>query len=262
MVPMSTTTADPTETEAEAPSNELARVQAAIAKVSQGTISFTELLKLVAPPPTLPTPPAAPPEVPAITAAQREALDRVMDVFGVVVPDERRALTVPEIASLVQERMVLDSIATLATKRKDGIRTTVCNHLDVQIEEEARRAAEAGEPYEMPPRDEKGHYVRDGEARAPGEPQKFSRETKSGGIEVSAEKLKLLADDPNVHQALLDAVSVDFTHDDYLAMTRPVRVLDEAKVMIHLRDNPGLIHAIAAATTANPRTASLCMRKA
>lgn len=244
------------------PTGELARVQAALAKVSTGAISYTDLIKLIAPPPTMPVPPAEAPEVPAITDEQRAALDRVLEVFGVVVPDERRALTVPEIGSLVQERMTLDRIENLAKKRKEGIRTTVCNHLDVQIEEEARRAAEAGEPYEMPPRDEKGHYVADGKARAPGQPQQFSRETKSGGVSVDPEALRLLADEPNIHQSLLDAVGVDFTHDDYLAMTSPRRVLDENKVMLHLRTKPQLIHAIAAATTAAPRTASLCLRKA
>lgn len=240
----------------------LERVQAAIAKVNEGgVISLNDLLKLVAPPAPIPPPPADPPLPAVITAEQRDALDRLMEVFGVVVPETRRALTTPEVAALVKERVVLDSIEELATKRKDGIRTAVCNHLDVGIEETARTAQEAGEDFEMPSRDEKGHYVAPGKLRAPGEAKQFSREVRSGTVNVDPELLRKLADDPTVRAGLAEA-GVTFTHDDYLAMTTPKRVLDEAKVMILLRSRPELLHAIRLATKAGPKTAAVCMRKA
>ncbi len=261
---MSMTTTAPTATAEETEAGAaLERVQQAIAKITSGdSISYSDLLKLVAPAPVLPPPPAKAPPLPSITDEQRRALARVVEVFGVVVPDSRRTLTAPEVSSLIQERLVLDEIATLAADRKDGIRTTVCNHLDCQIEEDAATVvAEGGEEPEMPPRDDKGHYVKAGKAAAPGQPKQFSREVRSGAVTVDPELLRTLADDPTF-QAELAAAGVSFTHADYLVMTRQVRVVDEAAVMIALRQKPGLVHALRLATKAAPATAAVSMRKA
>lgn len=256
---MTTTAPTPTVEEADAAAA-LERVQQAIAKVASDSINFTDLLRLVAPTPVLPPPPAQAPPLPVITDEQRRALARVIEVFGVVVPDTRRTLAVPEVSALIEERLVLDEISELAEKRKDGIRTAVCNHLDCKIEEEAETLRAAGETAELPPRDGKGHYVKPGKVGAPGQPKQFSREVRSGAVSVDVDLLRALADDPALQEGLAEA-GVDFTHEDYLAMTRPVRVLDEAKVMIALRSNPSLVHAIRLATKAAPATAAVSMRK-
>lgn len=240
----------------------LERVHTAIAKVTSGeTINFGDLLKLIAPEPVEPPPPAAPPAVPAITEAQRAALTKVVEVFGGVVPETRRTLTTPEVARLIEERLTLDEIENLAKKRKEGIRTTVCNHLDVKVEEEAAEARAAGETVELPQRAADGHYIKAGKVGAPGQPQQFSRETRSGSVSVDPDLLRALADDPALQQALADA-GVTFTHDDYLAMTRPVRVIDEARVMLHLRQHPSLVHALKLATKTGQPSAAVSMRKA
>ncbi len=234
----------------------LAQVTTAIRKVNEGAISFADLLKLVAPPPPPEVAPAQPAPVPGITAEQRKALERVVEVFGKVVPTERRVLTVPEVGQLIEERMTLDAITDLAEKRKEGIRTTVCNHLDLELEAEATKSGA-----ELPHRDDKGHYVANGKARNPDQPKQFSRETRGSSPTLDPEALRLLADDAGL-QAKLAEAGITFTHADYLAMTRPVRVVDEAQVMLHLRKNPHLVHAIKLATTSKPSTASVYLRKA
>lgn len=261
MDPMSDTTitADPPTDEDAAKSAAIAKVQEAVAKVSQGDISYADLLALIAPPPPVPKAPANPPSPAVITDAQRAALARLTEVFGVCVPTERRALSVPEIRSLIDERLVLDEIEGMVKKRKeDGIRPAVFNHFDTLIDE---AAAEKGEDYQLPPRDDKGYYITDEKLTVPDRETAFTRETRSGGVSLNPDTLRLLSSDPGL-QAQLAEAGVTFTHDDYLAMTRPVRVLDEARVMIHLRKNPKLVAALQAATTTGPRTNSLQKRKA
>lgn len=255
---------DETEVTDEVPESSLLSVVAAIQRAGKGEISYADLLKLVAPEPAAV---AVRPEVPkpaVITDKQREALTRVRDVFGVVDPSTRRVLTVEEVGQLVDEREVLDEIDKMVTKRKaDGIRQAVANHLDLVIDQEAAQAAQEGRGYELPSRDGKGHYVRAGEAVAPEKPKKFTREVRSGGVNLDPEMLRLLADDPRMVEevARLLGPEQQYSHQDYLAMTRPVRMLDEAAVMSHLRKNPHLVHVLKLATVANSETAAICMRE-
>lgn len=248
----------------EAMSASLARVASAVTKAASGEISYSDLLKLIAPEPTTAVVPAEAPKPAVITTEQRVALAKLTEVFGVVAPDSRRTLTVPEIASLVDERVILDEIATLVETRKtDGIREAVANHLDLLIDQEAAEAAQEGREYALPPKDVRGHYVREGRAVAPDKPKAFSRETRSGGVAMDPDVLRLLADDPSLRERVAEVLAGTGTydHDDYLAMTRSTRVWDEAKVMMHLRTHPHLVHVLKLAITSHPRQASIYMRK-
>jgi hypothetical protein len=163
------------------------------------------------------------------------------------VPATRRELATPEITALIKERMVLDEIANMVAARKDGLRTTVFNHLDVKVEGSAAFDADEVQV------DDKGHFVVAGEARGEGVSKRFTREPRSAAPDLSVDKLKAMADDPECDL---------LTPQDFLAMTEQRRVVSEPRVMMALQRNPKLLRAIAEATDPGRSTGAFFLRKA
>lgn len=178
----------------------------------------------------------------AITDSQRAALAQVTEVYGSVVPTERRSLTPAEVESLMAERLVLDEVKKMVEARSESLRTTVFNHLDVEAEA-------AGVP-EGTGVDKDGHYILAGETVGTEAGKKFRREVRTSAPTLNADALKGLVD------------SGDLAHDDYLAMTTQVRVVDENKVMLTLKKRPELIGAVTKALRPARRNAALWVRKA
>jgi hypothetical protein len=182
------------------------------------------------------------PDVSPLSDDQKAALVKLPLVYGKVVPDTVRALEPAELQSLLEERYVLDEIEATIKKRKESIRSAICNHIDKQHEGE-----------DGVERDDKGHVLIKEKVKVTGQPKCFSLELRTEAPEATAEGLKALADDPEFSE---------FTHDDYLEMTVPARVVDEHRVMLALRKNPVLLRALAKATRPGRTTASLYVRKA
>lgn len=216
---------------------------------SDKPVSMTDLLKVLRPDPVGPEKVSEKVPAPAaITKEQRAALERVMEVFGQVVPTERRALQPAEVSSLLEEKRVLAEVEKMAKKRVESIRTTVYNHLDVEAEQDDSFDAE------HTLKDKDGHYILKGEARGTeNDGEKFARETREGSPTLDVEALKALADDP-------DFEGLD--HKTYLSMTTQTRVVDEAKVMLALKKDPSLVSAIARASKPGNLTSSFNVRKA
>jgi hypothetical protein len=224
-------------------------LQRAVVRLRQDDISYKELVALVASRPTALPVPEQIPLPPAITAKQREALDRLPAVFGSVVPVERRDLLPTEVTDLLIERDTLATIETMAADRKAAIRTTVLNAHDIRVEEVID--AEGREEIE---RDKDGHYILKGDIRAvQGAGQKFAVEARSGTAAIDPKVIKQLADDPDQEW---------ISHQDYLDATREERVFDEAKFMILLRKKPELIRALREATVAGRGSVAVQPRKA
>lgn len=192
-------------------------------------VSLADLKKALAKPAVQPPAPAKVPLPKQITDTQRAALEILPTVFGMVVPAEKRALTPGELSLLHTERQTLDTVEKMAKARKDDIRTAVVNHLDVQ-------AGDAPDAF----RDSEGHILKAAKVVIPGTDQAFSWEVRDGsGGDITDQALQDLAADPDS----------PFTHDDYLAMTSQVRVVDEPKFLLHLRKHPELAAEIAKAIT-------------
>jgi hypothetical protein len=83
-----------------------------------------------------------------------------------------------------------------------------------------------------------------------GKGKRFSRELSGGTVDLTAEDLEQLAEDPDS----------GFTREDYLACTRQVRILDEAAATMHIRKKPNLMEVIGKAATPKPKSASLYVR--
>ena len=136
--------------------------------LAQGSLS--DILKVVAPEVATLDIPATVPLPAVISTRARQALDRLPEVFGQCVPTERRTLEPVEVTALVEEKITLDELKKMAESRMESIRTTVFNHLDIEV----------GDDEEVP-RDVRGHYVRAGEVRgAPGTEKRFTREVRGG----------------------------------------------------------------------------------
>lgn len=239
-----------TTTQAEQSTTDLdVTTRAVVDRINSGALSMADLLKALSPKPTALPAPEHMPVSAVIPDEDRKAIERVLEVFGKVVPTERRVLQPAEVDALIEEKQVLDRLKKMSERRlSEGIRPAIFNHLDVEVEEGSPEEAAATD------RDKDGHYLREGEAVGTGSTGvKYTREIRTSSPTLDIEALKALSEDPDYP---------DFTHADYLSMTEQVRVVEESKVLLALKKNPNLIHAIAKATRPGSKSASLYLRKA
>ena len=175
------------------------------------------------------------------TAEQKSALAVLATmVEHAPTPVERRTLIDQEIRTLLDERAALDVAEGLIKEAKEAMRTTVFNHLDVEAE---KYAAEL-------PLDSKGaHYAVAGGASVDDRPNFFSREIRQEAAKITTAGL-----------GKLDAAGA-ISHADYLAMTRPARVVSEEGVLGWIRRNPGRAHLLVGAMETGKLTPSLNIRK-
>lgn len=184
-----------------------------------------------------------------ITPKVQTAVERIFaDVVQheVVEVTERRALTQTEIDALSDEREALDQIEKYIKARKEAHRAMVFNHFDIEIEGSLPKAEIA--KIEL---DDKRHYLAPQEVHTSDGEKRFTREIRGGKPTLLAERLQELADSDDFD---------GFDHEDYLACTSAVRVLDEEKALLHLRKKPGIVAAWAAAAEPGKTTASFYRR--
>lgn len=178
-----------------------------------------------------------PPDFP-ITDEQKAALEKLPLVWGSVAPTEVRALEPIELVALMVERRTADEVAKMVGGRLNAIRDIILNHFDVtageRIPEDKQKRTRAGRIIE------KAQIVADG--------KKWSKESRSSKPQIDIEKLR----------ALDEAGELD--HEDFLAMTTPIRVIDENKVMLALARKPELVDLIAKSLTETEATVSLYVR--
>lgn len=208
----------------------------------------------------VPFPPVPKPLV--ITDEHRVALAELSSVFGVVQPDTRRTLTPDEITTLYKERECLKTIGDLLDGREEAIKTLIRHHLDVDAETrgvavpKAKVDGATGEVIVEPsPRDQHGHYVLATKGKPerlpiPGTNQEWSREYRSGSVEVDTERL----------EALLAAGEI--SREDYLSFTREVRVFDEDRAREAMKKDPSRFALLRRISRRSSVGSSLFVRKA
>ena len=189
------------------------------------------------------------PKTVLVAKPQVEAVERLslsIEGYAPLTVTERRTLTPEEIQELSEEREALDALEKYLKARKDAHRSMVFNHFDVVIESEIE--PEVIDTFDV---DSKGHYITADSAFRPDGGKKFVRQLSEGAPTLDMD-------------ALIEAAADDdhpFTHEDYLAMTTPVRVLDEAKAMIHMRKRPTeVMEGLKAAAVPGSKSASLYHR--
>ena len=212
-----------------------------VAEINKGTLSFNDLLKALSPQQTSEPVPAVIPTAKAITPKQSAAMEKVATVYGRVVPTERRTLEPVEAEALVEEKQTLDEVKKMATSRLEDITVTIHNHLNVALEESGKAEGVL--------LDGKGNYIAEGRVGGPGQEQEFAREVKNYAASLNIDGLKEA-----------EALGL-LSHEDYLAMTRQVRVVDEARVLEVLGKKPEVLAAIQHATVPGKKGTAVSLRK-
>jgi hypothetical protein len=172
------------------------------------------------------------------TDVLRKALKTLPDVFGVVMPDEARALDRHEVRALTDEVIAIDTIMKELEGRKEAIKESIRNHQDAQAEAEgipegiARVAdgaakghwlmAKKGEPFETP---------------VDGYTDTWQQRYVSGKVAVNGNLIFDLETDGTV------------TREEYLACTSSKRHFDADKLEAFIRKNPARGLAILARLT-------------
>ncbi len=189
------------------------------------------------------------PRTPILTAEDKAALARLPEVFGKVLVEERRSLKADEIAALHEERKVVKQVVTVLAGREGVINENIRHHVDVDHEERGvavpKDKVHAGRVIvEATPRDASGHYIFASQGdptrvHIPDTNEDFSleyRKGSDGGVQIDANHLLDLLE------------SEEITRAQYLALTREVRVFDEAKARQAILKDETLLEVIAKVT--------------
>lgn len=233
------------------PNATLAEIAAAI---TEEVPNFWTVPGQVVPFPDVPTPVVMTPEI-------QEALNALPEVFGKVSVDKRRTMTEEEILDVYKEHEALKALEDVLKSRRDNLKTYVRHHLDVDAEE--RNIAVPADVFDKKgnkiadasPRDPHGHYVLGEKGKPerlhiPGTNQDFSREASSYKAQVDGDRLREL------HEA------GEISREDYLALTREVRVFDEDKARKALAKDKRLFGVLARITQRGGMKSALYVRKA
>lgn len=193
------------------------------------------------------------PDTSMITPEVRDALKTLPRVFGKVVVEERRELQESEIGDIYAEYKTITTIGDTLAQRKDVLKENIRTHIDVQ--------AESNEDVDEDDLDDSGHYLLPTKGNPvrvpiPNSNEQFSLEYRSG----RAGKTSISS------EALLDAYETGaITREQYLSLTREVRVFDEDKASKAVLADPSLLAVLRDASRrtgqTNPGT-SLYLRKA
>jgi hypothetical protein len=167
-----------------------------------------------------------------LSEKDKETFALLLNLYGGVNPQDRTKLTDAQLATIMEERKVLDQVASLVKNRTEGVRTTVLNHFDIGFEE-------SEQVDENTPLDKDGHYLLEGthQVPAPGTHWVFSWEVSQADPVVNTQKV----------YDLCHAEGSRFTHKDWLAMSYqpPVnRLFSEEKAMSYLNAHPELLAVI------------------
>lgn len=173
-----------------------------------------------------------------VQAAALAAFPALVNAYK--APTARRKLTKPEREQLNELVPVLRVVEALTKTVRESVRVTFLNHGDVVAEGE--RTVDPS----VTARDGKGHYLiaDEDDFAIQGVKVKLNRKLTPPSVGLSSDALQALVVDIDPGQAVPND---KLTHKDYLAMTRPARVLDMDLVTEWVRKNPERMEALQSA---------------
>jgi len=182
--------------------------------------------------------------VPKISEEALEAIRRLPEVYGKVVPKTDRQLSRQELVDIVTERQIIDTVLKVIKERKDeSIRETLANHLD-----NVYKQPEGSRP---PGTDTKGHLAVKQDVEVEGLGKKVARSV-SGG------------------KPYLDIAGVEMLHAQgkidrktYLKITKRTevpRVLDQEGLVKAMKEDPDLGFLLAGVTKHTPTITTITVR--
>jgi hypothetical protein len=203
-------------------------------------ISLDELAaQVVAAVPAAPAAEAEPfpklPKTVELTDEVRRALKNVASIFNSVVIKDRRSLTKDELDLLTMEQGVIILIGATLIARQEAIKETIRHHMDVDAEEQGLAVPKdkLGPDGEVivaaTPRDQHGHYL----LATSGEPHQVQCGPVLWSQEASSATPK-----PNDSALQAGFRAGTISREDYLAVSREVRVFDPEKARALVRKEP------------------------
>lgn len=184
--------------------------------------------------------PATPlPKSPALSASAAALFDLADRLADVDLPDTHRQLSPAEQKAVVAALDALKPVAKELKTSEAQLKAAIFNHLDEVARVNGRITDETL-------RTKEGWAIVEGVVE--GETVNATREERLGSLTLSADGL-----------AGLEAQG-EITHEEYLAMTAPVRVLDEQATLAWLKKNPDRAGLLAKAAVRSRATASLNLR--
>lgn len=165
---------------------------------------------------------------------------------NLTVPPNRRMMTTEELFS-VNTFLATTKVVAKVVKRatEDTIKPAFHNHFDVKAEKDG-----VADPRTTPRHPKSGHYLLEDKTsgKVSGLKASAERELRGGTVSLTEEGLKGLVD------------SGEISHQEYLAMTRQVRVVDEDAVLAAVKKNPELVQKLRKATSVSDPTIALTIR--
>lgn len=160
------------------------------------------------------------------------------------VPDRRRMLSEVELERLTRTYDAVQKALAGLNRSRDQIKTTAFNHFDAVALDDGKVTTDTAFTKEG------WAIIADKEsAIVEGLPVKLTREVTGGKVALTVEGLHALVEDGVIEQA------------DLLKMTRQKRVIDEARALEWIRQNPERAAALVEATETGSPTAQFWLRK-
>lgn len=188
--------------------------------------TLTEALGAVAPVPAAPVATTPLSRDPALPAEAEEAILGLPDILRdlrAYLPDEWRQLTETELHEIVVAYLELSTAHKSIDAARKNLKAALFNHFDARASLDGRIRTDT-------PRTAEGWAVLADATSGvvPGLDSKLVREVAGGKPTVTEESLRTAVATPGS----------GLTHEDYKAMTRQTRVIDQDRVMEWIRDNP------------------------
>lgn len=194
-----------------------------------------------------------PVSVPEITQQHLDALARLPEIYGKVVPKSDRALNASELATIAEERQTIDLVLKLLEARKsDSIRETLANHLD--------HVYYRAHPGEEPPTDKRGHVAVKGatenDALVRGGKYKVARTVSGGKKVLTLSEVEVLRHDGKISAEVYERITRVIPPS-----SMPVTVLDEEGLVAAMKSDPGLAFTLAQAARTTDTTTSITIKE-
>lgn len=184
------------------------------------------------------------PQDPGLNEEAWDAIEQVAGLLGALeLPDRRRQMTKGEREEITRVYEKLQKAMEGLTRSRDQIKIAAFNHADAEAAAQGKITAET-------------QFTREGWAivedktsmAVEGLDKKLTREVSGGKVTLPLENLQLLVEDEKI------------APQDFYAMTRQIRVVDEDRVLAWLRKNPEKAEVLAEATEIGKSTASFWLR--
>jgi hypothetical protein len=214
----------------------LSKVRATVADVLQAAKPEKDLVQLAETPI---------PQNAALNEDAEEAVSQVAKLLAELeLPDRRRMLTQAELETLTRTYVFWDKASKGLDRSREQIKAAIFNHFDAIAAHDGKIDVDTQHTKEG------WAIVADKEsAVVPGLDVKLTREVSGGKTELDLDRLRDLVEDEIL------------SNEDFLAMTRQIRVVDEGRALEWLRKNPVRAHLLLEGTKTGSARASLYLRK-